>query len=91
MAPVATFNPEEFSIHDLLLKGILKGKAGDYAIFAGAGSGASFLLEGGKLLDASGKPIPGVSGMVRAAQKSVQLTTKDGDVQILKLGEEEEE
>ena len=82
--------PEEFSIHNLLLKGIMRDPNGDFAVLAQRGSTDSFVLKHGRLYDHRNKLVKGVSGSVKPKQKMVQLMTPDKDVQTLILGEEEE-
>lgn len=86
-----SYDPASFSIHNLELKGILKDGAEAMAIFTDTESGASFLLKGGRLLDSEDKPVPGVTGEVKAAQQSAFLTTPDKDVQTFRVGEDKEE
>lgn len=80
--------PQEFSIHLLNLKGILKDRRGSYAILTDT-LGGSFILKEGKLFDYKNKPLPGVTGAIQPKQKSVTLMTPDKDVQVLRIGEEE--
>ncbi|MEK7656539.1 MAG: hypothetical protein AAB412_02175 [Elusimicrobiota bacterium] len=80
--------PQEFSIHLLNLKGILKDRRGSYAILTDT-LGGSFILKDGKLFDYKNKPLPGVTGAIQPKQKSVTLMTPDKDVQVLRIGEEE--
>ncbi|MEK9145958.1 MAG: hypothetical protein AAB339_10140, partial [Elusimicrobiota bacterium] len=84
----APSQPQEFSIHLLNLKGILKDRRGSYAILTDT-LGGSFLLKDGKLFDYKNKPLPGVTGAIQPKQKSVTLMTPDKDVQVLRIGEEE--
>lgn len=81
--------PQEFSIHLLNLKGILKDKRGSYAVLTDS-LGGSYILKDGKLFDYKNKPLPGVAGAIQPKQKSVTLMTPDKDVQVLHIGEEEE-
>lgn len=85
------YSPEDFSIHELELKGVLKDKTGDFAILVDPRSGMGFMLRGGKLYDAKNALVRGVTGRISVAQKSITLITADKDVQILRLGETEEE
>jgi len=85
--PTKSFSPDEFSIHNLTLRGIMKDKAADYAVFADTGLGQSFVLRRGKLYDAKGKPVHGVTGSMNLKQKSAYLKTAESDVQTFKLGE----
>lgn len=94
-APVAAaakeFDPDEFSIHQLELKGIMRDKAGWTALLVDMNTRLSFLLRGGRLYDLKKKAVPGVTGVVKPAEKTVVLTTADKDVQTLKLGEDADE
>lgn len=84
------FSLETFSIHALKLKGIMREKAATYAILVDRDSGMGFLLRGNRLFTYKNEMIPGVSGRINAAQKSVTLVTAEKDVQTLRLGEEED-
>lgn len=90
VAPAA-FNMEEFSIHGLDLKGIMKDPKGSFAVLVETKSGTGFILRDGRLYDYKGKPVAGVTGVIRPRQKSVMLQTPDRDVQWLRLGEKEDE
>ncbi|MBI4386833.1 MAG: hypothetical protein HY551_05575 [Elusimicrobia bacterium] len=81
--------PGDFSIHKLILKGILKDPGGDFALLIEPSSGASYILKKGRLYDAKRKPVPGVTGLVKSKQKMVHLMTPEKDVQTLVLGEED--
>ncbi len=85
------FSFETFSIHALKLKGIMKEKKETYAILVDEELRMSFMLRKGKVLTFKNEAIPGVSGRINAAQKSVTLLTEEKDVQTLRLGEDEEE
>jgi hypothetical protein len=50
-----------------------------------------FILRGGRLYDMRKKPVKGVTGVIKPAQKTVTLTTADKDVQTLRLGEDADE
>jgi Tfp pilus assembly protein PilP len=78
---------ENFSIHSLNLKGIMKDGAGAYAILADGQTSASFVLKGGVLFDFRNKRVPGVTGTIQMRRKTVTLMTADKDVQPLKMGE----
>lgn len=94
-APVAAaakeFDPDEFSIHQLELKGVMRDKAGWTALLVDMNTRMSFLLRAGRLYDMKKKAVPGVTGVVKPAEKTVVLTTADKDVQTLKLGEDADE
>ncbi|TBR21490.1 hypothetical protein EPO15_10235 [bacterium] len=90
-APPKDFDPEEFSIHQLELKGIMRDKAGMSAMLVDMNTHFSFILRGGRLYDMRKKPVPGVTGVIQPAQKTVTLTTADKDVQTLRLGEDADE
>ena len=85
------FDPEEFSIHQLELKGIMRDKAGLTALLTDMNTHFTFILRGGRLYDMKKKAVPGVTGVIQLAQKSVTLTTADKDVQTLRLGEDADE
>ncbi|MBI3300027.1 MAG: hypothetical protein HYZ75_17820 [Elusimicrobia bacterium] len=84
---IKEYDPEEFSIHTLELKGVLRDKSGPMALLIDPGTNMSFILRGGKLFDGKRKPVPGVTGSVKIGQKTVTLMTADKDVQTLRLGE----
>jgi hypothetical protein len=90
-APPKDYDPEEFSIHQLELKGIMKDKAGMTALLVDMNSRFPFILRGGRLYDMRKKPVKGVTGVIKPAQKTVTLTTADKDVQTLRLGEDADE
>jgi len=77
-----------FSIHNLVLKGIMQDSSGDFALFVDAASGANYVLRKDVLYDIKRKPVPGVSGIIKPQQKTVHLLTLDKDVQTFILGEE---
>jgi hypothetical protein len=76
-------------IHGLSLHGILKDAANDYALFT-SDTGGTFMLRGTKLYNDRNKAVPGVTGRIKLKQKTVELMTPDKDVQVYRLGEEEE-
>lgn len=90
-APPKDYDPEEFSIHQLELKGIMGDKAGLTALLVDMNSRFPFILRGGRLYDMRKKPVKGVTGVIKPAQKTVTLTTADKDVQTLRLGEDADE
>ncbi len=81
------FSPEDFSIHNLTLKAIMKDRAADYALFTDNSYGLSFILRRGKLYDAKGHSVQGVSGSMNLKQKSAYLKNAESSVQTFKLGE----
>jgi len=85
------WDPEDFSIHELDVKGIMRDKSGAFAILTDRLAGVGFVLRGGKLYDFKNNRIPGVRGKINVAQKTVYLITPDKDVQTLQLGGEEEQ
>lgn len=85
------FSLEDFSIHSLELKGILRDSTGSYAVLVDGGMGVGFILRGGQLFDYKNKRIPGVRGKVDYGRKTVVLMTADNDVQTLRLGEKDGE
>lgn len=90
-APPKEYDPEEFSIHQLELKGIMRDKAGLTALLSDMNTRFTFILRGGRLYDMRKKAVPGVTGVIQLAQKTVTLTTADKDVQTLRLGEDADE
>jgi hypothetical protein len=85
------FTMEDFSIHKLSLRGILKDPSADYALFYDTESGFRFLLRKGKLYDPRNKPLPGIGGSINMKEKMATLTAPEGDVQVFRLGDEEKE
>ncbi|MFA6316607.1 MAG: hypothetical protein WC943_04255 [Elusimicrobiota bacterium] len=84
---------EDFSIHQLTLKAMLKDPRADFALLSDA-CGASYVFSGGRLYrDSVAKKnvVSGVSGKMTIAQKTLVLQTTEKDVQVLRLGEVEEE
>ncbi|MFH1724672.1 MAG: hypothetical protein ABII00_08620 [Elusimicrobiota bacterium] len=82
------FDPEEFSIHAVDLKGVMKDRSGTYAVLVDGETGMGFILREGKLFDYKNNRIPKVTGRINVPQKTVILMTPDKDVQTLRLGEE---
>ncbi len=82
--------PGIVDIHGMILRGIMKDAKIDYALFASE-DGGSYLLRGGKLYNERNKPVPGITGVIKLKQKTVQLITSDKDVQVFRLGEDEKE
>lgn len=82
--------PEEFSIHNLTLRGMLKDSFVDYAVFTDE-IGGTFLFRKGKLYDNKRNEVQGVSGNMDIKQKTVNLITQDKDVQVYRLGQKDEE
>jgi hypothetical protein len=82
--------PFVLDIHELQLRGIMQDKKSDFAIFSTA-SGMTLILRGNRLYDDHSKPVPGVTGRIMLKQKRAQLVTADKDVQVYKLGEDDEE
>ncbi|MBI2361757.1 MAG: hypothetical protein HYV15_00005, partial [Elusimicrobia bacterium] len=78
---------ENFSIHSLELKGLMRDKKGHTALLFDAATATAFVLRGGRVYDPKKKPIPGVTGTIKMEQKTVTLMTADKDVQTLRLGE----
>lgn len=83
-----SFSMDDFSIHNLTLRGMMKDRAADYALFTDNTFGASFILRRGKLYDPKGKPVAGVKGTMDLKKKTAHLETLDSDVQIFRLGDE---
>ncbi|MBI5200110.1 MAG: hypothetical protein HY925_00870 [Elusimicrobia bacterium] len=91
--PAGTVPSEDFSIHSLELKGVMEDKTGGFAILVDPKFGASFVLRRGKLFDVRNKLVPGVTGMVKAKQKSVMLIGPgpEHDKRVLTMAEKDEE
>ena len=85
---VKSYNPEDFSIHNLSLRGVMKDAGVDYALFSDMTLGVSFILRKGKLYDYKGRVVPGVSGTMDIKQKMVRLATREKDFQQFRLGAE---
>ncbi|MCX5788969.1 MAG: hypothetical protein NTX64_10760 [Elusimicrobia bacterium] len=88
--PAGLMPPEEFSIHALALKGVMEDRSGALAVLVDSKYGASFVLKQGRLYDVKNKPVPGVTGVVKVKQKTVRLTTPERDVEVLRMGEHED-
>lgn len=82
--------PEVVDIHAMTLRGIMKDETIDYALFTSE-TGASYLLRGGRLYNERQKVVPGIRGVIKIKQKTVELITPDKDVQVFRLGEDEKE
>lgn len=89
-AAAKLFSPDDFNIHNLSLRGIMKDASSDYALLSDPEFGVTFILRKGKLYDSKNKTVPGVTGRIDVKQKTVDLVTQDKDVQVFRLGEEEE-
>jgi len=85
-----TEGPEVVDIHGMTLRGILKDTKIDYALFS-AEAGGSYLLRGGRLYNERNKPVPGITGVIKMKQKTVELITAEKDVQVFRLGEDDKE
>ena len=85
------FTMEDFSIHEVDLTGIMKDRKGAYAVLVDVPSGTGLILRKGRIYTFKKKRIPGVTGRINVAQKTVILLTADKDVQTLRLGGDEEE
>ncbi len=84
---IKTSAPDEFGIHSMTLRGILKDRQVDYALFTD-NHAASYILRRGKLYDVKGKPVPAITGSINLKQKTAHLMAPDGDVQTFRLGEQ---
>lgn len=89
-AAMKSDTPEEFSIHNLTLRGMLKDRWVDYAVFTDE-AGSTFLFRKNKLYDGKRNEVSGVSGTMDIKQKIVNLITLDKDVQVFRLGQKDEE
>ena len=85
-----TDGPEVVDIHGMTLRGIMKDQLIDYALFT-AETGGTYLLRGGKLYNERNKVVPGIRGVIKLKQKTVELITPDKDVQVFRLGEDDKE
>jgi len=81
-----------FSIHDLVLTGIMRDRKGRQALLKNPNTGMRYTLIRGKLLDPKRKPVPGISGVIHGKRRlaGVTLMTEDKDVQPLNLHKKEE-
>lgn len=86
----AAEGPEVVDIHAMTLRGIMKDARIDYALFTSE-TGSSYLLRGGRLYNERQKAVPGIRGVIKIKQKTVELITTDKDVQVFRLGEDEKE
>jgi len=82
------YTSQDFNIHNLSLRGIMRDSQTDYALFVDNTFRVGFILHGGRLYDYRKKPVPGVSGSVKRAQKIVTLVTKNKDTQVFRLGQD---
>src|SRR5581483_3676664 len=71
------FETRELNIHNLVLKGLLQDRAGDFALFVDPGSGSNLILKKGILYNQRNQPVPGVSGVIKPKQKTVHLITSE--------------
>ncbi|MFH2202515.1 MAG: hypothetical protein ABIJ96_05340 [Elusimicrobiota bacterium] len=90
-AAAAAWDPADFNIHELDLKGLLRDKNGAFAILTDRLAGVGFMLRKGKLYDYRNNLIPDVTGKINVAQKTVYLITSEKDVQTLHLGEDKDD
>ncbi|MEK7383668.1 MAG: hypothetical protein AAB262_10345 [Elusimicrobiota bacterium] len=81
--------PAATDIHSLQLRGLMKDRSTDFAIF-GSETGQTYLLRAGKLFDGRNKRVPGITGRIQIKQKRAELITADKDVQVFVLGETDE-
>jgi len=83
--------PVKPNIHNMQLRGILSGAKTKFAMLEDASAGTRFVLkEDGKLYDARGKAVDGITGSIKSSSMTVLTTSADGDVQTLKLGEQKQ-
>ncbi|MCX5797280.1 MAG: hypothetical protein NTY77_17450 [Elusimicrobia bacterium] len=85
------FSLQDFSIHKLYLRGIMRDAGTDFALFVDNEAGGGFLLRQGRLYDPKQKAVPGVTGTIDLKKKMATLTAPEGDVQVFRLGEEEKD
>lgn len=81
----------EFSIAALEVKGILEDRAGGFAILVDPKYGASYVLKKGFLFDVKNKRVPGVTGTVRARQRTVELVDEEEERHTLTMKEKDED
>ena len=86
-----TYSAQDFNIHNLSMRGVMKDAGSDYALFSDNNFGVSFILRKAKLYDSRGKIVAGITGSLNIRKKTVNLSTRDGDVQTFRLGEENKE
>lgn len=86
-----SFSLQDFSIHKLSLRGIMRDAGTDFALFVDNDAGAALLLRRGRLYDPKKKAVPGIGGTIDFKKKVVTLTAPEGDVQVFRLGEEEKD
>ncbi len=84
MTQAIIVSTEGFNIHNLDLRGVLDAPSGKFALLVEPNLGATYVLKAGRLLDAKGKAVKGVSGKIEG--RRVRLMTMDRDIQELKLG-----
>jgi len=82
--------PEIVDIHGMSVRGIMRDNKVEYALLT-AETGGTYYLRGGKLYNERNKIVPGITGNIKAKQKTVELITPDKDVQVLRLGEDDKE
>ena len=85
-----TSGPEIVDIHGMTVRGIMRDNKVEYALLTAEGGG-TYYLRGGKLYNERNKLVPGITGNIKAKQKTVELITPDKDVQVIRLGEDEKE
>jgi hypothetical protein len=85
-----TFEASDFNIHNLVLKGVMKDGGVNLAMLYDQEYGVSFVLRGGKVYDSKRKPMANVKGSIDLKTKTVKLEGLEGDVQVLRLGEDVE-
>ncbi|MBI5882733.1 MAG: hypothetical protein HZB91_06470 [Elusimicrobia bacterium] len=91
-APAGGCKDEDFSIHQLTLKAMMKDPKADFALLSDS-CGKNFIFSAGRLYKNAvlkRNLVAGVSGKMGIGQKTLTLQTAEKDVQVLRLGEEEE-
>lgn len=76
---------DSVTVGNLELKGLLVSSTTKLVMLQDYSTGVSYLLKKGKLWDASGKPIKGLSGSIKD-NKTVLLKNENNDVFTLSLG-----
>lgn len=77
-----------FDLEGIMLKGILEDRSGGRFATISDKSGVGYLVKDGKILDGRGKPVKGVTGIVK--RKSIIFITGDKKVKEVPLEKPEE-
>ncbi len=82
---------DNFSIHNLSLRAVMKDQRMGFALFTDKETGLSYFFRQGKLYNERRKRVRGVMGTLNIRQKSVHLFTSDKDSEDFRLGQVDEE